>query len=139
MGTRVRIERTVSRSGQHMRLSTFLAITRDCSRATPQVLEKVPAKPTYAKGEAYEVLVEVPPDSLLVSLDMRRNPRRRVRGDIVVYDRAGTALLRAVYRKLKVRLLECRVDRDLAYAIVKCVVDSLKLPVKRYGLSRCEA
>ncbi len=138
MGTRVRVERTVSRSGLHVRLSTFLVLTRDCSRVTPRILEKTPAKPTYAKGEAYEVLVEIPPDSFLVTLDVRRNPKRRVRGDISVYDHTGAVLFRTVYRKLKVRQVECRVDRALAYAIVKCVVELLKLPVKRYGLSRCE-
>lgn len=139
MATRVRLERTVSRSGLHARLSTFLVVTRDCARATPRLLEKVPARPTYARGEAYEVVVEVPPGAFLVALDMRRNPRRRVRGDIVVYDHAGAVLLRAVYRKLKVRVVECRVDRALAHSIVKCVADSLKLPVKRYGFPGCKA
>lgn len=139
MGARVRVEKSVSRSGLHMRVSTYFAVGRDCSRASAQVIEKTQVRPTYARGEAYELVVVVPPGALLVHLDMRRNPKRRVRGDIAVYGQTGEALLRAVYRKLKIRVTDCRVDQKLAHTIVKCVVDLLKLPVKRYGLSRCKA
>lgn len=135
----MRVEKSVSRSGLHMRVSTYFAIARDCSRASAQVVEKVQANPTYARGEAYELVVGIPPEAFLVSLDMRRNPKRRVKGDIVVYDPTGAILFRAVYRKLKIRITDCRTDQKLAYAIVKCVVDLVKLPVKRYGLSRCKA
>ncbi|MCX8184206.1 MAG: hypothetical protein RMI56_04925 [Sulfolobales archaeon] len=138
MATKVRTERSTSRRGLHVRIATYLAVGKDCSRITTRILDKIPVKPTYSKGEAYDVLIEIPPDGFLITLDMRRNPRKRVRGDILVYDSAGAILLRAVYRKLKVRLVECRLNQKLAYDIVKCVVDLLKLPVKRYGVSRCE-
>lgn len=139
MGARVRIEKSTSRSGLHMRVSTYFAIRRDCARASSQVIEKTQTSPTYVRGEAYDLVVGIPPEAFLVYLDMRRNPRRRVKGDIVVYDSAGVTLFRAVYRKLKVRIIDCHIDQKLAYTIVKCAVDLLKLPVKRYGLSRCRA
>lgn len=138
MGTRVRAERSTSRSGLHTRVSTYFSIRSDCSRSTVEVLDKVPARPTYVKGEAYEVHVETKPDSFLVVLDMRRNPGRKVRGDIAVYNPNGTVAFRALYRKLKVRLVECYIDQKLAYSIIKCIVDLIKLPVKRYGISKCK-
>ncbi|MCS7099797.1 MAG: hypothetical protein RMH84_06290 [Sulfolobales archaeon] len=138
MVARVRVERSTSRRGLHVRVATYLAIGRDCSRATTRVLEKIPVKPTYSKGEAFDALIEIPPDALLVAVDMRRNPRRKVRGDVYVYDSAGAVLARAVYRKLKVRLVECRLSQRTAYDVIKCVVDLLKIPVKKYGVSKCK-
>lgn len=138
MGTKIRIEKSTSRRSLHARVSTYLAISRDCSKITPQVLDKVKARPTYAKGEAYDVLVKVPPETFLVVLDLRRNPNKKVKGDMAVYDSSNTVILRAVYRKLKIRAVECYIDQELAYSIVKCVANILKLPVKRYGLSRCK-
>ena len=139
MGLRIRVERSVSRRGLHMRIATYLAIGRGCVRVTPKVVEKIPARPTYVKGEAYELLVEVPQGSYAVQVDMKRNPRRRVRGDLTVYDATGTAVARAVYRKLKIKVLECHADQGLIYEIIRCAANTLGLPVKRYGVPRCEA
>ncbi|MEM2006628.1 MAG: hypothetical protein QXG17_01580 [Sulfolobales archaeon] len=139
METKVRVEKSVSRSGLHMRISTYFTISKDCIKVTSRVLDKAGVKPTYAKGEAYDALVEIPPGTFLVALDVRRNPRRKVRGDVTVYSSAGTVVFKAVYRKLKIRLIECHIDQSQAYSIIKCVVDLLKLPVKRYGLSRCKS
>lgn len=139
METRVRIEKSVSRSGLHMRISTYFTISRDCSKVPSRVLDKARTKPTYAKGEAYDALVEIPPEAFLVAIDLRRNPRKRVKGDIAVYSPTGTAVFRAVYRKLKIRIVECYIDLRQAYSMIKCIVDLLKLPVKRYGLSRCKS
>ncbi|MEM1623030.1 MAG: hypothetical protein QW780_05345 [Sulfolobales archaeon] len=139
MKTKVRIEKSISRSGLHMRISTYFTISKDCSKVASRVLNKAQAKPTYAKGEAYDVLIEIPPEAFLVTIDLRRNPRKMVRGEISVYGPAGTAVLRAVYRKLKIRIVECHIDAGQAYNMVKCIADLLKLPVKRYGLSRCKS
>lgn len=138
MVLRVRVEKSTSRSGLHMRVSTYLVVGRGCVRAVPTQTSKTPVNPTYAKGEAYEVLLEVAKDDYVVVVDLRRNPQKKVRGDIFVYGWDGSVLLRAVYRKLKIRVVECRVSRGLAEELVRCVYNVLKLPVKRYGVSRCE-
>lgn len=136
MGLRVRVEKSVSRSGLHMRIATYFVVKSDCSRATPQIIERILIKPTYVKGEAYELLIEVPQESYVVQVDMTRNPRKRVRGNIIIYDTRGNIIARAVYRKLKIRIVEYYVDQRLAYGVVRCVANTLKLPVKKYGVPR---
>jgi|GEM_PF-493877 hypothetical protein len=138
LALKVRVEKSTSRSGLHTRISTYLIVGRGCVKTAPLQTSRVPTKPTYAKGEAHEVMLEVPSNYYVVAVDMRRNPRKMVRGDIVVYSWDGGVLLRAVYRKLKIRVVECYVDRRLAEELVRCVYSTLKLPVKRYGVSRCK-
>jgi len=135
---RVRVERSSSRSGLHARYSTYLAIGGDCSRVVAKVVERVPTRPTYVKGEAFEVLLEVPSGTYVVWVDFRRNPRKHVKGDIVIFGADGVQLVRAVYRKLKVRVVECRVSRRLAELVLTCSTSTLRVPVKRYGTAGCK-
>ena len=138
MVLRVRVERSFSRSGLHARYSTYLAIAGDCSRVVPRVVGRVPTRPTYAKGEAFEVVLEVPSGTYVVWVDLRRNPRKYVKGDLLVLGADGARLVRAVYRKLKVRVVECQVSRRLAELILTCTTSLLRIPVKRFGGSGCK-
>lgn len=135
---RVRVERSTSRSGLHVRISTYLVVSRGCVRVVPTETSKTPTNPTYARGEAYEVALKVAKDNYVIAVDMRRNPQKKVKGDIIVYSWDGNVLLRAVYRKLKIRVVECHVNESVAEELVRCVYNLLKLPVKRYGTSRCQ-
>jgi len=131
---KVREENTRSRSGKHKRRCLFYVIDKSCSEVAPEILGKEPVKGLYVEGEARIVRVRVPPEAFIVSLDFRVNNRGMIRGDIVIYDSQGSVVARAVYRKLKVRVVETVSPEVLT--LLKCVFRKLKLPVKRYGIIR---
>ncbi|MET1102115.1 MAG: hypothetical protein ABWW69_06560 [Pyrodictiaceae archaeon] len=88
-------------------------------------------KPTYSRGEAKKIVVNLPWGAYAVQVHMVRNFRGHVKGWINVYDYKGRLVFRAVYRKLKLRY-SCG-DKGLAW-IVELVAEKLKLPLKRINL-----
>jgi hypothetical protein len=88
-------------------------------------------KPLYSRGKAYTVYVDVPEGWFLVQVHLVRNLRGHVSGYIEVYSSQGEPLLRAVYRRLKLRYSR----GDPAYAwVVERVAAHLGLPVKHVNL-----
>ncbi len=127
------IERTRSRTGKHASYSNAFLVTSEGKVSEARARSRREARGTYARGSAVEALLEPPgPGEVLVAVTMRRNLRGRVHGTLVVYDGEAGEVLRAVYRKLKVR--RSRGDPGYEWAI-RAVMDHLKLPVKRYNMS----
>lgn len=126
------VERSKSSSGKHVFRSLYVVIDGNCRRleVTPKGLRSV--KPVYVDGEAFEHYVEVPKSYFAVQLRFVRGLRGRVKGEVLVFNSDGTLLCRAVYRKLKVRILAC--SERVAVDLIKCVCSQLKIPVKRYAI-----
>ncbi|MCD6278814.1 MAG: hypothetical protein J7J11_03935 [Desulfurococcales archaeon] len=129
---RVFTEKSKSRTGLHQRRRLYFIINYDCDEVDFKVVRKSSAKSLYARGKAEEHQVEIPAGSYVVQLDFRMNPRGRVVGDVEVYDSAGHLVGRAVYRKLKVRLVEG--ESTEVINLIRCVFRKLKLPVKKYAV-----
>ncbi|MEM0014885.1 MAG: hypothetical protein QXS42_03765 [Zestosphaera sp.] len=128
----LRVERSRSRSNLHKRTSLYMVMSKNCDKANYTVVEKVGVRPAYAVGNAELHKVAVPEDSFAVQATFTLNPRNRVSGEIIVLDPEGRRLSRAVYRKLKVRVLEG--GDPLTLKMLKCLFDSLKLLVKKYSV-----
>ncbi|MEM0505584.1 MAG: hypothetical protein QW267_07020 [Sulfolobales archaeon] len=126
------VERSKSNSGKHMFRSFYVVVDDKCRKleVTPKDLRSV--KPVYVNGEAFEHYVEVPKGYFAVQLRFVRGLRGRVKGEVLVFNSDGTMLCRAVYRKLKVRVLVC--SDGVAVDLIRCVCSQLKIPVKRYAL-----
>ncbi len=126
-----RVERSKSRSGKHAVRDLVLLVSRNGEVKEPRPRIQQPTSPTYSRGEAYRVYINVPEDWFLVQVHLVRNLRGHVKGYIEVYAPSGERLFRAVYRKLKLRYS----DGDPQYAwIVQRVADYLKLPIKNINL-----
>ena len=129
---KVCVESSKSRSGLHKRRVLYLVSSQNCSFKKVEILKKVKARPIYADGTAECHYVLMPKESYLVLLDFRMNPRSIIKGDIRVMDEEGALMGRAVYRKLKVRVVRAVSSKVLD--LIKCAFRKLKLPVKRYGI-----
>ncbi len=127
-------EKSRSRSGLHHRRILFIVLSTECNELKYEVIGATEVKPTYAIGYARKIKIKVPDNAIVLQLDFRKNIKGHVLGDIVIYDAHGRRLGRAVYRKLKVRLIEYVAPNLLD--VIKCVFHKLKLPVKRYGIPR---
>jgi len=125
-------EKSRSRSGLHHRRVLFKVLSTKCEELKYVVVSAAEVKPTYAIGYAKKVKIRVPDDAIIMQLDFRKNIKGHILGDILIYDAYGRKLGRAVYRKLKVRLVEYIAPNLLE--LIKCVFHKLKLPVKRYGV-----
>ncbi len=128
----LRMERSRSRSNLHKRTSLYVVMNKDCEKVNYSVVEKVGERPTYAVGNAELHRVVIPEDSFAVQASFTLNPQGRVSGEILIFDSDGNLLSKAVYRKLKVRVLQG--GNSLTLKMLKCLFDSLKLLVKRYGI-----
>ncbi len=125
-------EKSISRRKLHRRRRLFLVTDLKCRELNYRVKSVTEIKPTYARGYAKEVNIDVDEGSLILQLDFRVNPKGIIKGDILIYDHQGNMLGRAVYRKLKVRLIEF--VNPALIDVIKCIFRKLKLPVKRYGV-----
>uniref|UniRef100_A0A7J3ZIM1 Uncharacterized protein n=1 Tax=Fervidicoccus fontis TaxID=683846 RepID=A0A7J3ZIM1_9CREN len=131
-----RIERTSSETKKHSHYANLFIVHKDgrVEQASPVRERRV--RGLYKKGDAKEVLVEVPAvpgtETVAVQVFFTRNLRKRVSGEILVYDGEGRLVLKCVYRKLKVR--RSKGDRKYSWAVQK-VLDFLRVPVKRYNLN----
>lgn len=125
-------ENSKSRSGLHKRRVLYFVLNKECVFMEPEVLSKESSSPLYVNGISEVRKINVKESWFVVQLDFKMNMRGHVRGDIVVLDSEGNLLGRAVYRKLKVRLVSA-VDPTVL-DLIKCVFRKLKLPVKKYGV-----
>ena len=129
---KVYTEKSKSRRGLHQRRRLYFVIDSECRELNFKIMRRVSIKPLYAKGEAEEHQISIPEGSYVIQLDFRMNPKGKVVGDVLVYDRKGQCLGRAVYRKLKVRLVEGQSTEVIN--LIRCVFRKLKLPVKKYAV-----
>ena len=127
-------ERSRSRTGKHKRRCLYFVVDSSCNEIAPQIVSKEEAKGLYAEGESTVLIVRIPVNSFLITLDFRINQRGHIRGNFSVFDSEGNIIGKGVYRKLKVRVTEAVNEEVLD--IIKCVFRKLKLPVKRYGIIR---
>jgi len=128
----LREEQSKSRKGIHMKRCIALVFDSNGNMLKPRVRLRETVKPTYSKGHAYLLHVEVPDNAYAVQACFTRNWRGMVKGFIEVYDSSGALLFRAVYRKLKLRYSK----GDPAYAwLARLAASVLKLPVKRENLA----
>ena len=132
MTVKVVDEKSKSKSGLHHRRRLFFVINSSCKELRYEVKEVREEKATYAKGYLKILTINTPDNAIIIQLDFRRNPRGIIKGDIYIFDCKGNKLGRAVYRKLKVRLIEYSTASVLE--LLKCVFRKLKLPVKKYGI-----
>ncbi|MEM2021096.1 MAG: hypothetical protein QXP80_02575 [Zestosphaera sp.] len=107
-------------------------MNKDCEKVDYSIVEKVSERPTYVVGSAELHRVVIPEGSFAVQATFTLNPQGRVSGEILILDSEGNLLSRAVYRKLKVRIMQG--GNSLTLKMLKCLFDSLKLLVKRYGI-----
>lgn len=128
----LRMERSRSRSNLHKRTSLYVVMNKDCEKVDYSIVEKVSERPTYVVGSAELHRVVIPEGSFAVQATFTLNPQGRVSGEILILDSEGNLLSRAVYRKLKVRIMQG--GNSLTLKMLKCLFDSLKLLVKRYGI-----
>ncbi len=128
----VRIEKSSSRSGRHAVYYNVFIVDKRCVIKQPKLVKQRRVKPIYRKGEALEAKAKLPenPDEVLVKVRFVKNLMGKVKGEIEVYNSEGELVLKTVYRKLKVR--RSRGDPEYRWAI-ECLMDKLKLPVKRYN------
>lgn len=129
---KLHVERSKSGSGKHAFRSFYVVVDEKCNKleVIPKSSEKV--KPLYVIGEAFEHNVEIPKGYFAVQLKFIKCLRGRVKGEILVFNHSGALLCRAVYRKLKIRVLSCS-DRALIN-VLTCICSQLKIPVKRYAI-----
>lgn len=93
--------------------------------------KKIRVKPTYVKGYAYQIHFKPPKEAITAQVNLIKCLGGKVKGEIILYEHSGKLILRAVYRKMKVR----KVEGDPAYATyVKLICKYLRIPVKRYSL-----
>jgi len=128
---RVFTEKSKSRRGLHQRRRLYFVVNKACEELKFSITHKNTSKTMYAKGEAEEHYIIIPKDGYAVQLDFRVNPRGVIVGEVLIYNHEGVRIGRAVYRKLKVRLIE---GPSEVVEIIKCVFRKLKLPVKRYAV-----
>ena len=128
------LESTRSRRGGHIARKAALVIRSDGSIAAVSPSGGQPVKGTYAKGFAREVEVELAEGDTLVWVHLVRNNRGHVKGEFIVYDHRGTLLLRAVYRKMKLR--RSWGDPSYSWAIERAI-EAFKMDrfVKRINMS----
>jgi hypothetical protein len=128
----VYVENSKSRTGKHRRRRLYFVVREGCRLNELRPSRTVKSTATYADGYAEIHDVVLDQGEFLVHADFRVNLRGHIRGDIVIYDSEGMRICRAVYRKLKVRVVET-VDSGVV-ELIKCVFRKLKLPVKKYGI-----
>lgn len=126
------VERSKSSSGKHMFRSFYVIIDSSCRKLEVTSKDLRSVKPVYVDGEAFEHHVEVPKGYFAVQLRFVRGLRGRVKGEVLVFNSDGTMVCRAVYRKLKIRVLTC--SERVAVDLIKCICSQLKIPVKRYAI-----
>ncbi len=127
-------ENSKSKSGKHHRIISYVVVDSGCRPIKYVIKSRNEDKPTYVVGKKFIDEIEVPDEALIVQLDFRRGIRGRVNGDILIYDAEGKLIGRAVYRKMKVRLIEYVSSKLLD--IIKCVLRRSRVPVKKYGIIR---
>ena len=125
------MEKSKSRTGKHAVRDIALVVKSDGTVVEAKPKTQYPVKPVYSRGEAYLVHVEVGENEYAVQVHLVRNLRGHVKGYIEVYNKDGTLLYRAVYRKLKLRY--SKGDDQYAW-VAETVANYLKLPVKRVNL-----
>lgn len=89
--------------------------------------QRSPSPPLYAVGEASEISVEPRENELYAQVDLVMNPRKRVKGYIVIYDSDGQLLIKARYNKLKLRL---STGNPKYGRLVELIARSLNIPYK---------
>ncbi len=128
----LKVERSRSKSNLHKRTTLYLVLNKDCERVSYEIVDKISVKPTYSVGSAEVHRVLVPEDSFVIQASFTLNIKKRVSGELLIFDSNGKLLCRAVYRKLKVRVTQG--GDPLMMKLLKCLFDSLKLIVKRYTI-----
>jgi len=127
----LREEKSKSRSGKHAVRYIALIVDSKGSIRVPKPSRREPTKPTYSKGSAETLYVNLSEGEYAVQVRLVKNLKGHVKGWIEVYDSNGRLVYRAVYRKLKLRYSK----GDVAYAwIVERVIEHLRLPIKRSNL-----
>ncbi len=124
-------ELSKSRTGKHAVRKLAFIVSKDGSIRRVECKEWLDAPKTYTRGWSRACSVELGENEYAVQVHLVKNLYGHVKGYILVYDREGNVVFRAVYRRLKLR----RSFGHPRYAwIVKRVAEELKLPVKRYNL-----
>ncbi|MEM1873555.1 MAG: hypothetical protein QXF57_03080 [Acidilobaceae archaeon] len=92
MPAKLLIESSRSRRGKHAERKIAFIVSKDHVRVLDESYcsQGRPMKPTYSKGRACELEVEVAPGSYAVQLRLVRNLWGRVKGCISVYDASGS-------------------------------------------------
>ena len=127
----LREEKSKSRRGKHAVRYIALIVDSKGNIRIPKPSRREPAKPTYSRGFAETLYVNLSEGEYAVQVRLVKNLKGHVKGWIEVYDSDGRMVYRAVYRKLKLRYSK----GDATYAwIVERVAEHLKLPIKRSNL-----
>lgn len=135
MPLKLLIEASKSRRGSHSERKLALIVSKD----NVIVVDKSKAlsyreiKPTYSRGKAFEVLIDIPPGAYAVQLRLVKNLYGHVKGYIEVYDNQGSRVYRASIKRLKIRP---SMGDPRYHWVVERVVESLGLDrdLKRYRL-----
>lgn len=131
-----RVERTSSETKKHSHYANLFIVYKDGKVEQAKPVRETRVRGLYKRGDAKEVLVEVPVvpggEAVAVQVFFTRNIRKKVSGEILVYDSRGRLVLKCVYRKLKVR--RSKGDKKYGWAVQR-VLDFLRVPVKRYNLN----
>ncbi|MEB2836158.1 MAG: hypothetical protein GSR80_000176 [Desulfurococcales archaeon] len=130
------MERSVSRTGKHA-ATRIVVVVRASGRVevySRPTRQSVAAK-TYSRGYAGAVDVDLGPGDVLVVVRLVRGPSGRVSGAFSVVDSEGREVLRAVYRRLKVRL--SRGDPSYSWAVERAAAAlGLDKYIRRYNWGR---
>jgi len=121
----VRLEASKSRSGLHATRMVAVVVGRESVRVLEERVSG--ERPTYSRGWAGTLEVEVPEGYYLVHARLTLTPQGRVKGRFWVYDDKGNLVLEAVLRKRKVRRV--RGDPELGWTVEKAVE---KLGLSKY-------
>jgi len=120
------VERTVSRSGLHAATALVVIVRGGGGYEVITRPHKAGDRGTYARGYAGKVTVSLGPGDFAVHVRLVKTPSGRILGSFTVYNHEGREVLRAVYRRLKIR----RSRGDPSYSWV------VEEAVKRLGLDR---
>lgn len=131
---RVFAEKSRSRSGYHQLRRMFMVVDNTCKELDFKIVSREKVKPLYSRGDAEEITIEAPENGYILQLMFVLGMKKKVKGEILVFDANGELLGRAVYRKLKVRLVDYLSPSLID--IIKCAFTKLKLPVKKYAIIR---
>ncbi len=128
----LRVEKSRSKSDLHKKTTLYVVLNKDCEKVSYEVVEKINTTPTYSIGSAEVHKVLAPENSFVIQASFILSIKKRISGEIMIFDSSGNLLCRAVYRKLKVRVTHG--GNPLTMKLLKCLFDSLKLVVKRYKI-----
>jgi len=129
------VERTVSRRGGHAATGLVIVIRRNGEVETLTSPQRAGGARTYTRGYSGVVDLDLSRGDVAVHVWLVKNPRGHVRGVIRVINDEGVEVLRAVYRRLKVRF--SRGDPSYSWAVEEAMrILRLEKYVRKYTWPR---